>query len=318
MTMKQNSCRPLGYYPVGNDHISLLKYSKSACGVDFLLNTADSSEKRGWFDMYANYRTDFFEFFFFRKAGGYVIVNGTRHDLIDNCLLIVSPFQRQEWHVDIDSLDYTFLIFQEEFLTNFISDKQFMYRLQYCYQNVHPVCFSMLEAEMAPYISLLRRIKDELRAPIVDSYHMIVALLYEFLLMMNRYYSGRFNLSMRLPLNNFAFVYKGLLEKNIRRYQRVNDYAAMMGISRVALNKATVNEFGVSAAHLLKQRLIQEIKSDLLFSGLPLKEIAGNLRFSAPNHLMRFFKQMTGKTVGEYLKEMDRDCLLYTSDAADE
>lgn len=307
--MKQSPRRHLEYYPASNDHISLLKYSKSACGVDFLLNTAESSEKRGWFDMYPNYRTDFFEFYFFRKANGYVIVNGTRHDLGGSCLLIVSPFQRQEWHVDIDSLEYTFLIFQEEFLTNFISDKQFMYRLQYCFQNEHPVCFPMSTEDMAPYISLLRRIKEELRNPISDSYHMIVALLYEFLLTMNRYYSFRFNLSMRLPLNNFAFVYKGLLEKNIRRYQRVNDYAAMMGISRVSLNKATVNEFGVPAAHLLKQRLIQEIKSDLLFSGLPLKEIAVNLRFSAPNHLMRFFKQMTGKTVGEYLKEMDRDGL---------
>ena len=48
--------------------ISLLKYTKSACGVDFMLNTADSDERQGWFNLYERYKTDFFEFYFFRKA----------------------------------------------------------------------------------------------------------------------------------------------------------------------------------------------------------------------------------------------------------
>ena len=39
-----------GIYNNTAEHISLLKYSKSSCGVDFLLNTAESTEKRGWFD----------------------------------------------------------------------------------------------------------------------------------------------------------------------------------------------------------------------------------------------------------------------------
>lgn len=33
-------------------YISLLKYTKSACGVDFLLNTANSDEKKGWFNQH--------------------------------------------------------------------------------------------------------------------------------------------------------------------------------------------------------------------------------------------------------------------------
>lgn len=38
----------LGIFPNKTaEQISLLKYSKTSCGVDFLLNTADSTEKRG-------------------------------------------------------------------------------------------------------------------------------------------------------------------------------------------------------------------------------------------------------------------------------
>lgn len=48
--MKQKDM--LGVFPDKTaEQISLLKYSKTSCGVDFLLNTADSGEKRGWFDI---------------------------------------------------------------------------------------------------------------------------------------------------------------------------------------------------------------------------------------------------------------------------
>ena len=43
------------------EHISLLKYSKSSCGVEFLLNTADSSETTGGFNSDTRYKTEFYE-----------------------------------------------------------------------------------------------------------------------------------------------------------------------------------------------------------------------------------------------------------------
>ena len=259
------------------EHISLLKYSKTACGVDFLLNTAESWEKRGWFDTDKRYKTDTFEFFFFRKAEGYLFLGGKRIDLHPNMVLITSPFQLQEWYVDVDKLEYTFLIFQEEFVNNFLSDKYFMYRLLYCYQHDYPTWFDMPEEATCPLLDLLQKMKQELRKPVADSYHMIVAYLYQFLLLLNRIYASRFHLPFALPLN------------------------------RVSLNKAVMREFGLSAVHLLKQRLLQEVKNDLLFSNLSVKEIAFRLHFSEPNHLMRFFKQMTGQTIGEFLAEMNRE-----------
>lgn len=295
----------LGIFPYKTaEHISLLKYTKSACGVDFLLNTAESTERRGWFDLHERYKTDFFEFYFFRKASGHLFLDGERIDLHDDSVLIISPFKRQEWHVQMECLDYTFLVFQEEFVYHFISDKYFMYRLLYCYQNDYSTYFDMYVIQMKPFIEILRKMKKELLSPIADSYHMIVAYLYEFLLQLNRFYADVFHLPLRLPQNNYAFKYKDLLEKNIRTKVRVNDYAEMMGISRILLNKAVENEFGVSAVHLLKQRLLQEIKNDLLFSDLSVKEIAYKLQFSAPNHLMRFFKQQTGMTIGEFMEEI--------------
>jgi AraC-like DNA-binding protein len=51
-----------------------------------------------------------------------------------------------------------------------------------------------------------------------------------------------------------------------------------------------MREFDLSSVLLLKQRLLQEGKSALLFSILSVKETAYRLLFFEPNHLMRFFK----------------------------
>lgn len=58
-----------------------------------------------------------------------MILNGERIALHDGMLLIISPYQHQEWHCDDLHMGYTFLVFQEEFINNFFTDKYFMYRL---------------------------------------------------------------------------------------------------------------------------------------------------------------------------------------------
>ncbi len=284
------------------DSFPELKYSKSACGVEFMLNVADRSECPSWFNWKDKYVTDFFEFYFFRSANGFVVLNGEKVELYDGCILVISSRQHQEWHIDIECLDYTFLIFQENFMSNILSDPYFIYRLQYFFQHDHPVCFDLQETEIELILALLAEIKRELRNPVSDSYHLIAANLFKFLIVLNRFYSERFNLSQCVPVNLVAFKYKELLEKNIRSSFRVADYARMLGISRIALNKAVDDAFGATAVHLLKQRLLQEIKNDLIYTTKTPKVIASELGFSAPNHLMRFFKQQTGQTIGAYLE----------------
>lgn len=65
-----------------------------------------------------------------------------------------------------------------------------------------------------------------------------------------------------------------------------------------------MREFDLSSVLLLKQRLLQEGKNDLLFSRLSVKETAYRLLFFEPNHLMRFFKQMTRQAISEFIKSI--------------
>ena len=224
-------------------------------------------------------------------------------ELKDNLVLLISPHRQQEWVVDESQLEYSFLIFREDFMHTFIADKFFIYRLLYCYQTDTPPCFVTDAAHLDEYGDFLSKIKRELLHPVADSYHIIVSLLYYVLMLLNREYAERYALPVDLPKNNYAFQYKELLEQHVYEKQRVSEYADLLHISRVTLNHAVMAQFGVSANHLLKQRLVAALKNEFLFSNRSVSQLADLFHFSDASHLMRFFKQQTGKTFTQYYRD---------------
>ena len=278
-------------------------FSKTCCGVDFYINTGESKDICGVLTEHRTFKTDFFSFYFFRRANGYVLLNFRKIELRDDMVLLLSPHQQQEWHVDEAELDYTFLIFREDFMRTFIADKFFVYRLLYYYQTDTPPYLLAAPEELAEYMRLLGKIKQELLHPVTDTYNLIVSVLYYLLVVINRAYAKTYRLPVEVPKNNYAFQFKDLLEKHIHTVQRVQEYADMLRVSRITLNNSVMAQFGVSATHLLKQRLLEELKNELLFSDRNVSQLANEFHFSDPSHLMRFFKQQTGKTFTQYITD---------------
>lgn len=281
-------------------------FSKTRCGVDFYINTGESKDICGVLTEHRTFKTDFFSFYFFRRANGYVLLNFRKIELRDDMVLLLSPHQQQEWHVDEAELDYTFLIFREDFMRTFIADKFFVYRLLYYYQTDTPPYLFAAPEELAEYMRLLGKIKQELLHPVADTYNLIVSVLYYLLVVINRAYAKTYRLPVEVPKNNYAFQFKDLLEKHIHTVQRVQEYADILRVIRITLNNSVMAQFGVSATHLLKQRLLEELKNELLFSDRNVSQLADEFHFSDPSHLMRFFKQQTGKTFTQYITDYQK------------
>jgi AraC family transcriptional activator of pobA len=281
----------------------ILKFHKTECGVDFLLNVLTSEEVKENYLNSETYNTDFFEIIIFKKGTGTLLLNQQKITVSDNIIVFISPFQKRQWNLNPDNLDFTVLAFQEDFLNDFFTDKLFTYRLLYFYQLAYPLNMPETKENIADYCKLLTEIKTELVAKKIDSVHIIRSLLYYLLQKLNRQYAQENQLSLNKTDNNYAFQYKQLIENHIKQKQRIEDYTALLNISRISLNKAVKTYFNVTATHLLKQRLLFEIKNYLIHSGLTVSEIANELNFSEPNHLMRFFKTQTGMTTSDFLSD---------------
>lgn len=108
---------------INPDRLVSVPFNKTRCGVDFYINTAINKDIGLVLTENKRFKTDFFSFYFFRKANGYLLLNFRKIELRDGMVLLLSPHQQQEWHVDETALDYTFLIFREDFMRTFIADR---------------------------------------------------------------------------------------------------------------------------------------------------------------------------------------------------
>jgi AraC family transcriptional activator of pobA len=120
------------------------------------------------------------------------------------------------------------------------------------------------------------------------------------LIQINRKYIELYGLSANLFQNNIGLQLKKLLEVKIGDYQRVEDYADFLKISRSHLNNISKKAFGLPASVVIKERLLTEIKRELLFTNKSVKEICFKMNFSDVSNFIRFFKKHTGINPNEY------------------
>lgn len=74
-----------------------IRFDKTQCGVDFLLNTGPGYEHAAHYTSEQDYITDYFEFLFFIKDAGTVQIDHTILELKANSILFLSPYQRHQW-----------------------------------------------------------------------------------------------------------------------------------------------------------------------------------------------------------------------------
>lgn len=280
-----------------------IKFHKTECGVEVLLNVLHGNDVKQSYLGSDPYNTDYFEIVLFKKATGYVILNQRKIDLSENTIVFISPFQKRKWNLESENLDFTVLVFQENFLNDFFSDKLFTYRLLYFYQLAFSLNVTLTSPEIQKACEILTEIKEELIEARPDGVHIIRSLIYYLLQKFNRAYARQYGLSLQRAENNYAYQFKMLVESNVYTKQRIEDYAKLMSVSRITINNAVKEQFKITATQLIKQRLLFEIKNYLIHSEDTISEISYKLNFSEPNHLMRFFKKQTGLTTSEFMSD---------------
>lgn len=87
-----------------------------------------------------------------------------------------------------------------------------------------------------------------------------------------------------------------LIDEHFRKERLVSFYAGKLAMTADRLNDHVKRATGVTAGHLIRQRVLTEAKRQLVFTGQAIHEIAYDLAFSDPSHFTRFFRKQTGTT----------------------
>ena len=240
--------------------------------------------------------------------GIYIITSGEGSILLDNSiipfskgsLLFFQPNQVRQWQNVASSFDGYFLVFEKEFVETFFQDNFFIYRFQFFHNNNSSYAIECKQDFLSSLINTCKLINTELGNLQEDSHHFLRSILYNILIQINRKFIEQYGLSDNLFQNNLGLQFKQLLEAKIRSYQRVEDYADFLKISRAHLNNISKKTFGLHVSVLIKEKLLTEIKRELLFTNKSIKEISFEMNFSDISNFMRFFKKHTGINPNEY------------------
>ncbi len=91
-----------------------------------------------------------------------------------------------------------------------------------------------------------------------------------------------------------------VVEEHFRKQRLLNFYADKLAMTPDRLNDHVKRATGVTAGHLIRQRVLTEAKRQLVFTAQPIHEIAYDLSFSDPSHFARFFRKQTGSTPQDF------------------
>lgn len=89
---------------------------------------------------------------------------------------------------------------------------------------------------------------------------------------------------------------RGLVEAHFRTERQLAFYADKLAMTVDRLNDHVKRATGVTAGHLIRQRVVTEAKRQLVFTTQPIHEIGFDLAFADPSHFTRFFRKQAGMT----------------------
>jgi AraC family transcriptional activator of pobA len=98
------------------------------------------------------------------------------------------------------------------------------------------------------------------------------------------------------PTDPTVDALRRLIDEHFRKERLLSFYSARLAMTPDRLNDHVKRATGVTAGHLIRQRVLTEAKRQLVFTTQPIHEIAYALTFADPSHFARFFRKQTGMT----------------------
>jgi AraC family transcriptional activator of pobA len=98
------------------------------------------------------------------------------------------------------------------------------------------------------------------------------------------------------PTDATVEALRRLVEDHFRRERYIAFYAERLAMTPDRLNDHVKRAIGVTAGHLIRQRMLTEAKRQLVFTNQAITEISYDLGFSDPSHFARFFRKNTTMT----------------------
>lgn len=272
------------------NNIPSYQFRKTKYGSELLIDLIRLESLETYIRETPRHKLTYYDITLIGEGAGRFAIDDHEFEIERNRIFFTAPNQIREWKVDHMPSGMV-LIFEEEFLCNFFSDALFVQNLSFFGKGTNTPQIS-ISTEQGDY---LRNIMVQIEHEIYENKetHLLRALLYQALAWLNNIYQ-----SQCPPKDETHFSksnqFRQLVDQHFRQEHSVAFYAGQLCITPGHLNDLVRKESGTTAKQFIINRLTTEAKRRLLYSELPVSEIAWELGYTDPSYFVRLFRNETG------------------------
>lgn len=284
--------------------IPLYKFYKRKYGTELLIDALDLDYIKDGIEKTPVHRETFYCIILITKGKEEVTLNGHKCMVQPGNVICSVPGEIWDWKKDTTLEGYV-LIFEGKFLLSFFNDPLFLERFPYLRSDRVSPFLSLQDDLLERVRHLFILMKAEISEHIEKDQHILRAMLYETLMLLNRAENiNEGKLSMNdMSISRYIDKFIRLVNTDYISHHDVEYYASKLCITPNYLNKIVRQSLGTTSKLYIHNKLMEEAKRLLIYTTLTVSEIADKLHFETSSYFIRFFKGRTGITPKQYKTE---------------
>ncbi|MGK6353548.1 helix-turn-helix domain-containing protein [Parapedobacter sp. DT-150] len=272
-------------------------------GKTLLIDIVPISEINKYIETEPTHRLTYYDMTFITNGNENVLINQTELHVRSGDVICSIPGEVWSWPKQTAMQGYV-LLFEEEFLFSFFNDKQFLNKLRYLKPGRTSPLIRLNKNLFKNVVDYLEQINNEIQLGVNSSDHVLRALVYLILALLERAEAVPANtidtFTKEEQANRHTQVFVELVNEHYLQSHDVQFFADKLFITANYLNRMTKEYLGSTAKSFILKRLIQEAKNLLDYTSLSVAEISNHLKFETPSYFVRLFRNYMGMTPKQY------------------
>lgn len=246
-------------------------------------------------DTMAPARSDCFSLYLIAAGEGTLRLGTANHELVGPVLVALNPYQQVAFKITAPVRGVV-LRFHPNFFCietqhHAVGCNGILFNDVY-----HVPLVKLSHEEVSDFENILTEMEREIRGSELARLEVLSSLLRIFLIRATRRKLGEGEGGANAPKAGLEILrrLRDEIEKHYRELHRPSDYARLLGVSRRLLADVVRDHLHMTVSQLIRDRVMQHAKWQLLHTLRPVKEIAFELGFEDEFYFSRLFKRAVG------------------------
>ncbi|HEY2580644.1 MAG TPA: helix-turn-helix transcriptional regulator [Mucilaginibacter sp.] len=254
----------------------------------------------------------FFQIVLVTHGNGYCEIDGVSHDVIADQVYFIKPGQIHQWHLQHDVQGFV-INFTFPFLNiNFSGLGQNNETTMFLGANITQVTNICKDPVLIRQVFNLIWKEYQTEQPFTRQ--ALYTLLEYLIILIGRENEIRDQLAQIKYADDLFTKFRKLVDRHYKSRHISKQYAEMLFVTANHLSAHCKQSCGLSAGKCIRNKILLEIKRQLLYTEQTITEIAADFNFASISYLSRFFKKYERISPDEYRKTIGRRLLNLKSD----